>query len=594
MPHDLDVSLNYNKDVQDIVNEIEAGKLVLPDFQRDFVWPTKQIGKLLESILNGYYIDTLLTLPVSGSSENIPFPPRDVAGVLQSDSANNMEMVLDGQQRISSIYYALTAPDMPLDNTTYPQLFCLRFRKIVNDEYDEDAIKWRRRDWNSSQKLIDNDYDLQMEKDLIPFTIFRSSEAFNEWRWGLEDYAKENDTVTRDDVRKFDENTSIFRGYDIPIIELDPDTPDSVVVQTFERINTQGLDLGVFDILTARLYPDPFNINLRDLWEDAVDQYPRIETYADNAGTKTVRERILKTLALYRGDECKDASLRELKPENFESDWRSSASIIDRALEKAKSSEVGGLGVTEKYGFPYGSILPTLSNLIYLAEEKGKYPNQEGLEKIRQWYWTSVFSGRYSGSSDTTSYQDYNQVKNWISGNREEPPEAITEGQNLIPIELNLDTTTRGAAYQGIMSLLVLNGAKDFGTFESITVHQVDDHHIFPRAKLESGAIGKEYGETERNKILNRTIIQYRNNRFKYVDDLPSKYVSEMIEEHPKGEDGVRETLKDHFINEDGFKALLQDDYDAFCEARKEVIRKKIADKVKMQLDWSITEAEIQ
>lgn len=335
MPHDLNVSLNYNKDVQDIVSEIESGKLVLPDFQRDFVWPTKQIGKLLESILNGYYIDTLLTLPVSGDPDNIPFPPRDVAGVPSSQTANNMEMVLDGQQRISSIYYALTAPDLPLDNTTYPQLFCLKFSKIVNDEFDEDTITWRRRDWGSSQRLIDNDYELQMERDLIPFTVFRSKDAFEEWRWGLEDYAQSHDSVTREDIQQFERNTGTFRGYDIPIIELDPDTPDTVVVQTFERINTQGLDLGVFDILTARLYPSPHNINLRDLWDESIDQYPRIETYSDNSGLKTARERILKTLALYRGTECKDASLRELKPDNFESDWRSAASIIDRALEKA-------------------------------------------------------------------------------------------------------------------------------------------------------------------------------------------------------------------------------------------------------------------
>jgi len=590
MPQDLGVSLSH-KDVQDVVKDIESGKLVLPDFQRDFVWPTKQVGKLMESILNGYYINTLLTLPVSNGGENVPFPPRSVSGISNLDTANNMEMVLDGQQRITSIYYALTAPELSLDNTKYPQLFCLKFSKVVKGELGEDAITWRRRDWDSSQRLIDNDYDVQMEKDLIPFTVFQNSDAFNEWRWGLEDYAEEHENVTRDEVRKFDRNTGVFRGYDIPIIEMNADTPDSTVVQTFERINTQGLDLGVFDILTARLYPH--EINLRGLWEDTVDRYSRIETYANSEGTKRVRERVLKTLALNRGEECKDASLRELDPDNFESDWKAAASIMDRVLEKAKSTEIGGLGVTEKYGFPYGSILAPLANLIYLAEEEGSYPNQEGLEKIRRWYWASVFSRRYSGSSDTTSYQDYNEIKEWVSGNRQEAPEAISEGQNLIPIELDLETTTRGGPYDGVMSLLVLNGAKDFGTFESINVHQVDDHHIFPNAQLKSGLNNNDYGQTDRNKILNRTIIQYRNNRFKYGDDLPGTYIPEMIEEHPQGREGVQNLLEDHFVNEDGFEALLNNDYESFCEARKEAIRNAIEDKVKMEIDWSVTEAEI-
>lgn len=177
-----------------------------------------------------------------------------------------------------------------------------------------------------------------------------------------------------------------------------------------------------------------------------------------------------------------------------------------------------------------------------------------------------------------TSYQDYNEVKDWIKGTRSESPEAIQEGRNLIPIELSLDTMSRGGPYDGVMSLLVLNGAKDFGTFESINVHQVDDHHIFPNAQLKKGLNGNSYDKTERNKILNRTIIQYRNNRFKYGDALPSVYIPEMIEEHPRGEQGIRELLQDHFINDEAFQALLNDDYETFCEARKQAIRQTIED----------------
>jgi uncharacterized protein with ParB-like and HNH nuclease domain len=197
MPHDLDVSLS-NKDIQNVVSEVDKGKIVLPDFQRDFVWPTKQIAKLLESILNGYYIDTLLTLPVAGGNDNIPFPPRSVAGSEENGTANNVEMVLDGQQRISSIYYALKAPQLSLDNTKYPHLFCFKFSKIVNGEFDEDAINHRRRDWDSSQELIDNNYEVQVEKDLIPCTVFKSSQAFDEWRFGFYDYAESHEEVDRE------------------------------------------------------------------------------------------------------------------------------------------------------------------------------------------------------------------------------------------------------------------------------------------------------------------------------------------------------------------------------------------------------------
>ena len=71
------------------------------------------------------------------------------------------------------------------------------------------------------------------------------------------------------------------------------------------------------------------------------------------------------------------------------------------------------------------------------------------------------------------------------------------------------------------MSLLVLNDARDFGTFESITVHEVDDHHIFPDAKLKNGATGDKYGKTARNPILNRTVIESQNNRFNIRTAFP-------------------------------------------------------------------------
>ena len=76
MPTQLEISLAH-KNVQNLIEEANQKSLVLPDFQRDFVWPTRQVGKLLESLLNGYYINTLLTLPVTrGPNNEVPFPAR--------------------------------------------------------------------------------------------------------------------------------------------------------------------------------------------------------------------------------------------------------------------------------------------------------------------------------------------------------------------------------------------------------------------------------------------------------------------------------------------------------------------------------------
>lgn len=586
MPSDLNVSL-ANKGIQTLVREIEEGKIVLPEFQRDFVWPTGQVAKLLESLLNGYYINTLLTLPVMAGEDNVPFPPRPVeASDKEPVRSGGMEMVLDGQQRITSIHYALTAPDNSLDNTKHPQRFGLKFSKVIEGTLDESAIVWNSTYYGMWGELENDDYETQVDKDFVPFTIFQSSDAYDDWRFGMEDFSTTVEDLSIEDVREFDRNTKVFRSYDIPIIEFSADTDPTTVVQTFERINTQGLELGVFDILTARLYPD--DIQLRKLWERTVRQQPNIRSYSDTSGEGTARNRMLKTLALFRDSECKEADLRELSSNDFVDDWNQAAEILDRALEKAQSSGEGGLGVIQKYGFPYGTMLPTLSNLIHIAERDGSYPDQEGLKMVRRWYWASVFSLRYSGSSDTVSYNDYREVRDWIRDDRDELPESIEAAPRRIPVELDLTTLTRGGPYKGLMSLLVLNGARDFGTFESIEVHEVDDHHIFPNSVLKSGLDSYQYDTAQRNRILNRTVIESRGNRFRYSDSPPSEYIRQMIEQHNEGETGVKQVLRGHFINEEGFEAMLEDDYETFCAARRSVMQEEVSRRVGVDIDWDI------
>lgn len=586
MPDQLQVGLS-GIDVQSLVEDMERGKIVLPDFQRDFVWPTDQVGKLLESLLNGYYINTLLTLPVaSGGERKPPFPPRLADGTPDRvDLPFDIQMVLDGQQRITSIYYAVSAPDISLANTVYPQVYCLKLDRVLNGQLDDDTVVWRRGDWSSTKRLVENDLDTQLEYRLIPFTIFKSKESFKDWRRSMERLADNGGRISRQEIDKFEDETEVFRNYKIPIIQLAADTPESKVVRTFERINTQGLELGVFDILTARLWTH--DIRLRDLWEQTVEAYPRVSTYAKSLGEERFRELLLKTLALSRGHECKDRNLRELDPKGFVQDWAEASRMVNRALEKLFGRTEGGFGITDRFGVPYTTMLAPLAVLLDLAERDGSYPSGERHQKIHRWYWSSVFSKRYSGSSDTKSYQDLVQMSAWMK-ERGDVPDAVRAAPNLVPVEMDLWSLTRGGLYRGVMALLSLNGAQDFATLEGIDLHEVDDHHIFPRSRLEKGLGGTRYTDARsRDRILNRTIIEARSNRYKYKDQLPSQYLSAMIDEHPDGEDGVREVLRGHFLDSDGFEAMKRNDYEAFCSARAQKMREVIERKVGVPIQWN-------
>src|SRR5258708_242551 len=98
--------------VETLLKEVRDARVVLPDFQRSFVWNADQIRELLVSILGKYYIGTFLYMDMV-TSESV-FALRLVEGVEKVapgvKMASLVTVILDGQQRTTSIFYALAGP----------------------------------------------------------------------------------------------------------------------------------------------------------------------------------------------------------------------------------------------------------------------------------------------------------------------------------------------------------------------------------------------------------------------------------------------------------------------------------------------------
>lgn len=124
-----------------IVKDAYEGKVVVPEFQRSFVWERRDIQELLTSILQGYFIGTFLMLDTPASNPMFPF--RLIEGLEQvSNQAyfNNhstVRLVLDGQQRITSVFYGLYGPDIPLRNSKYPHKFYLLLDAALNGDLED-------------------------------------------------------------------------------------------------------------------------------------------------------------------------------------------------------------------------------------------------------------------------------------------------------------------------------------------------------------------------------------------------------------------------------------------------------------------------
>jgi uncharacterized protein with ParB-like and HNH nuclease domain len=124
------------------VEPAHEGKLCLPDFQRDFIRPRDQVADLIRSVLRHYYIGSLLLLRCD--PERPPFAPIFLRGAKPNHHEPRPELlVLDGQQRLTSLLYALTAPNLNLKNSSQRHWFFVDLDLLLS-EPDNDEIVFDR------------------------------------------------------------------------------------------------------------------------------------------------------------------------------------------------------------------------------------------------------------------------------------------------------------------------------------------------------------------------------------------------------------------------------------------------------------------
>ena len=94
--------------LEELLKEASIGKSQLPEFQRGWVWADRNIAGLIASISLGYPVGTIMMLRTGGS---IKFKERPVEGVKLDKTLKAERLILDGQQRITSLYRALMHPE---------------------------------------------------------------------------------------------------------------------------------------------------------------------------------------------------------------------------------------------------------------------------------------------------------------------------------------------------------------------------------------------------------------------------------------------------------------------------------------------------
>jgi hypothetical protein len=566
--------------LNDILNQIAEGKTQLPDFQRDWVWDDERIKGLLASIAVSYPIGAIMLLETG--NEEVKFKPRPIKGA----TANGYPeiFILDGQQRLTALFQTLyidtVVETVDSKNKKIKRWYYFDIRKSIDNQIDiEDAIlslppdKRITKDFGREIIFSCETEELEFEHMVFPVNkLLRSTDWFNKYmRYWKYDQQK---------IELFQEFQSKvirrFETYQFPVIKLFKHNPKEAVCQVFEKVNTGGVSLTVFELLTATFAADEFN--LREDWEQRKIKLNELKVLSDMGSNE-----FLQAISLFHTiDRKKNRMEKGVPPDQLSAVSCKKKDVLKISLEIYKKwadfamygfIEAGKLLIKNKifrsYDIPYSTQLVPLAVIMGTLGDKAETDGAK--QKIFRWYWNGVLGELYGGANETRFAKDSTEVVEWVNGS-DEIPTTIRDAYFTEDRFYTLKTRN-SAAYKGIYVLILQQGAKDFRTGDKIEWSNyfddaVDIHHIFPQKWCDDNNISPDIY----NCIINKTPLSARTNRM-IGGRAPSLYIETIRKGSEISEEKIQAIMNSHNIP---LNNLVIDDFNAFIDARKELLIKVI------------------
>lgn len=565
--------------MHEMLAEISVAKIQLPDFQRGWIWDDEHVRSLLASISLSYPIGAVMLLEAGG--EGIRFKPRLVSGLGEVDRIPE-HLILDGQQRLTALFQSLLSGNAVITRDSrgkaIKRWYYINMAEALDPQVDrEDAIFGVPEDRmiRNFRRELQEDYSTP-EKEYAA-GVFPIHMVFDcaDWRFGYNEYWNHD----RDKVRAFDhferEFVKRFEQYDLPLLTLQKETPKEAVCQVFEKVNTGGVSLTVFELLTASFAADDFS--LRDDWEIRRERIRnhkvlrRVQNTDLLLAVTLLATRAKRITSIESGAQpsdapaisCRRKDVLRLTLDGYR-DW--SEKITDGFERAARLLHRENIFTARD--LPYQTQLIPLSAILALLGDEAEADGVRS--KLARWYWCGVFGELYGSAVETRFARDVPEVVAWINGG---PEPTTVQDANFIPARLLTLRTRNSAAYKGLYSVLIRDGAEDFRTGDPIDIQKyfddsIDIHHLFPK----SWCVKNNIEATVADSIINKTPISAVTNRIIGAKP-PSEYVSIVQRRYGIDDDRMDEILSSHVIDTPSF---LADDLKVFWEARQEQLLQRI------------------
>ena len=509
--------------IDNLIKRVLSGQVRIPGFQRGYVWDPQRAALLMDTIFKGYPYGTIL---MWRSSERL-LTEKQLGGFVLPEPSKGypLDYVLDGQQRITSIFRtfqtSVTAPEED------PELWLPIY-------YDFEAVA----DVQESQFVALLEADVDPERH-FPLSSFFDPVVF----------ANQYSLLADDRKREIAQVQSKFSGTLIPVQTFETDDRASVAI-VFERVNRMGIELNIFQLLTAWTWSEEF-----DLPQKFVDLGEELEEYGFH-GVGSDSELMMRCCsAILKGDPA-PTSLIGING----ADVRSEFDRIRNALKLAVDFLRNNLRMVNIRFLPYSSQLVPLA--AYFSVEPKKSVSESDRRVLLRWFWQSSFGRRYSGNPLRNIRADVEEAVKLRRGEQSTLGTAnLTIGPDFYKsTKFNLSTV----ATKAFVLQLAQHYPKSFRSGTAIDLEKVlsepnrrEYHHCYPRAYLSQGI---EASMDRINDLVNYSFLARSENR-EISNSAPSEYRSLMP-------DNVGTILESQLLPND----MFDDDWQKFRSQRAEML----------------------
>lgn len=513
---------------EQLKNKINEGNIKIPQFQREFVWKKEDAAKLLDSVVKGFPIGSFILWETKSRLRSI----KNIGGIALPNASDGevLYYVLDGQQRITSIYASMLG--VKIEKEDYSQIYI----DLLAD---------------SSQDIVILDLEGRKQDEIISINELlrgKMSDIFAK-------YGHNQETLDKIDMYK-----TRFTTYQFPTIKIS-DAELDVATDIFTRINVGGKGLDTFEIMCAKTYDESQGFDLYERRKQQKEEW-------SECGYETIpHSTVLQAISICLNGGCsrKDI-LNKIEKQDFINIWEDIDKNFKQAIDYLKSA----LGIAVSKLLPYdGLIVP----YVYYFHKHPQNPSAIENQYLKDYFWRCVLTNRFSNALESKLAQDVTHVMDAII---EQKQPKYEQGIDITYefLKRNGGFSTGNALIKGLLCLLAKQNPKSFKNGIPVVIDNAwlsqgnskNYHHFFPKNYMKKNQPLIE--DALVNHIANITIVDSYLNKGEIKDRAPSDY----MKQYYKDNGSICDIMNTHLIGDLKEFGIWDDNYSAFFDKRLKAI----------------------